>query len=127
MIDALTAVAFADMSQSLLPAPDHVGVLIDAIVVGGLDDHLERIAAVVKLRRDMIAGVSELIARSKFGEGDRVRFAENARPRYLAGHAGTITKKEMERFVVQLDDPVGRYTDGVVKARATQLLALTPE
>jgi len=90
-------------------------------MLGVLDDHLERIASIVKIRRDMIAGVSELVARSRFQQGDRVRFIHSAKPRYLAGHSGVITRMELERCVVQLDDPVGRYTDGVVKARATQL------
>jgi hypothetical protein len=75
----------------------------------------------------MIAGVTELVARSRFAQGDRVRFVDAAKPRYLAGHLGVITKMEMERCVVQLDDPVGRYTDGVVKARAAQLEPIPPE
>ena len=96
-------------------------------MLGVLDDHLDQIAAIVKIRLDMIAGVTELIAQGLFEVGDRVQFNDTVKPRYLDGRVGVITKKEIERCVVQLDEPVGRYADGAVKARASQLMKMAPE
>jgi hypothetical protein len=121
LIDALAAVAFDDLPQPAVATSDEIEALLDALMLGVLDDHLDQIAAIVKIRRDMIDGVTELVARSQFHQGDRVRFVDSAKPRYLVGHSGIITRMEMERCVVQLDEPVGRYTNGEVKARATQL------
>lgn len=121
LIDALAAVAFDDLPEPAVATSDEVEALLDALMLGVLDDHLEQIAAIVKIRRDMIAGVTELVARSQFQQGDRVRFVDSAKPRYLAGHCGVIARMEMERCIVQLDEPVGRYANGEVKARATQL------
>jgi hypothetical protein len=83
-------------------------------------------AVVPRRLRDMIVGVTELVARSRLLQGDRVRSPTPSRP---ASSPATldITKMEMERRVVQLDDPIGRYTDGVAKARATQLEPMLPE
>jgi hypothetical protein len=127
MIDALAAVAFDDLPESLAPTSDEVEVLLDALMLGALDDHLEQIAVIVKIRLDMIAAVTELIAQGLFEVGDRVRFNDTAKPRYLNGRVGVIIRKEIERCVVQLDEPVGRYADGVVKARASLLMKMGPE
>ena len=86
-IDALAIVAFDDIPEPLVPTPDEVEALLDALMLGLLDDHLEQIAAIVKIRRDLIAGVTELVARALFKVGDRVQFSESAMPRYLAGVA----------------------------------------
>ncbi len=127
MIDALAAVAFEDIPEFLMPSDDDVEALLDALMLGVLDDYLDHIAAIVKIRRDMIAGVTNLVAQSLLNPGDRVQFNETAKPRYLVGLVGVITGKELERCVVQLDEPVGRYTNGEVKARALQLRPLGPE
>ena len=108
MIDALAAVAFDDIPEFLMPSDDDVEALLDALMLGVLDDYLDHIAAIVKIRRDMIAGVTNLVAQSLLNPGDRVQFNETAKPRYLVGQVGVITGKELERCVVQLDEPVGR-------------------
>lgn len=127
MIDALAAVAFDDIPESLMPTSDEVDVLLDALMLGVLDDHLDQIAAIVKIRRDMIASVPELIAQGLFQVGDRVQFNDAVKPRYLDGHVGVITRKEFDRCVVRLDEPVGRDADGEVKARASSLMKIGPE
>lgn len=127
MIDALAAVAFEDIPESLMPSDGDVEALLDALMFGVLDDYLDHIAAIVKIRQDMIAGVTNLVAQSLLSLGDRVQFNETAKPRYLVGRVGVIKDKELERCVVQLDEPVGRYTSGEVKARALHLRPLEPE
>ena len=127
LIDALAAVAFEDIPESIMPSDEGVEALLDALMLGVLDDYLDHIAAIVKIRRDMIAGVTNLVAQSLLNPGDRVEFNETAKPRYLVGLVGVITGKELERCVVQLDEPVGRFTNGEVKARAIQLRPLGPE
>jgi hypothetical protein len=127
MIDALAAVGFDDIDESLIPSEDDIEGLLDALMLGVLDEYLDHIAAIVKIRRDIIAGVTNLVALSLLNPGDRVQFNETAKPRYLVGLVGTITGKEIERCVVQLDEPVGRYADREVKARALYLRPLAPE
>ena len=61
-------------------------------------------------------------------EGSEVALVNDAvKPRYLDGHVGVITRKEFDRCVVRLDEPVGRYADGEVKARASSLMKIGPE
>ncbi len=127
MIDALAGVGFDDIPESLMPSEEDVEALLEALMFGVLDDYLDHIAAIVKIRRDMIAGVTNLVAQSLLNPGDRVQFNETAKPRYLVGLVGVVTGKELERCVVQLDEPVGRFTNGEVKARAIQLRPLAPE
>ncbi len=74
MIDALAAVAFEDIPEFLMPSDDDVEALLDALMLGVLDDYLDHIAAIVKIRRDMIAGVTNLVAQSLLNPGDRVQF-----------------------------------------------------
>jgi hypothetical protein len=45
--------------------------------------------------------------------GDTITISDQARPKYLCGHTGTITKKNRTRVVVDLDKPVGRYSTGI--------------
>lgn len=127
VIDALAAVAFEDIPPSLMPSDDDVEALLDALMLGVLDDYLDHIAAIVEIRQDMIAGVTNLVALSLLNPGDRVQFNDSAKPRYLMGHVGVVISKEPERCIVQLDEPVGRFTDGKVKARAIHLSPLGPE
>jgi hypothetical protein len=112
MIDALTAAAFEDMPESLLPVFDDVGALLDAPLVGAFDDHLEHIASVVKLRRDQIADVTELMTRSRFAEGDRVRFVKAARP--VTSAATPRTSREGDGTPRRL----ARRTDGTLHGLA---------
>jgi hypothetical protein len=127
MIDALAAVGFEDIPEFLMPSDAEVEALLDALMLGVLDDYLDHIATIVKIRQDMIAGVTNLVAQSLLNPGDRVQFNETAKPRYLVGLIGVIIGKELERCVVQLDEPVGRFTNGEVKAQAIQLRPLGPE
>lgn len=83
MIDALAAVGFDDIPESLMPSEEDVEALLEALMYGVLDDYLDQIAAIVKIRRDMIAGVTNLVAQSLLNPGDRVQFNETAKPRYL--------------------------------------------
>ena len=50
MIDALAAVAFEDIPEFLMPSDDDVEALLDALMLGVLDDYLDHIAAIVKIR-----------------------------------------------------------------------------
>jgi transposase len=42
--------------------------------------------------------------------GDRVQINHNAKPNYLHGRAGTVTGWAGQNVVIQLDQPVGRFT-----------------
>jgi hypothetical protein len=127
MIDALAAVGFDDIPESLVLSDDDIERLLDGLMLGLLDEYLDHIGAIVEIRRDIIAGLTNLIALSPLNPGDRVEFNESAKPRHLVGLTGIVTSKELKRCVVQFDEPVGRYTNGEVKAPALQLRPLGPE
>jgi hypothetical protein len=121
LVNLLASVAFEDIPEPESPEPEEVEALLAALLLGVLDDHLERIAAVVKMRIEVINGMRNLIAHGRFCVGDRVRFSEDMRPRYLVGCLGTVIDKDVERLVVKIDEPTGRYESGEVKTRAIYL------
>jgi hypothetical protein len=47
--------------------------------------------------------------------GDRVRINHHAKPNYLHGQPGTVTGWAGQNVVVQLDQPVGRFTTGQLR------------
>lgn len=127
MREVLAEMAFEDIPESLMPSPEEVETILEALMLGVLDDHLAEIAAIVKIRQDLIASVFDVVALDLLEPGDTVGFHENAKPKYLAGQQGTVIGRTRERCVVQLDEPIGRYSDGVVQARASYLMKIGPE
>lgn len=104
-----------------VPGPVDIEPLLVAVLAGVLDDHLERIAKVLNARLDALRLGAELLADTRFHVGDRVRLGHNLRPLYLHGRSGTIESRRGDTWVVQLDEPVGRFTTGEVRVRSTQL------
>jgi hypothetical protein len=75
-------------------------------------------------RLKAIAVVEELMAASRLHVGDRVRLGHNLRPQYLHGRSATVVTKEGDKWIVRLDEPVGRFSDGDLRVWATQIEAL---
>jgi hypothetical protein len=59
--------------------------------------------------------------------GDRVRINHSAKPNYLHGQTGTVTGWAGQNVVVQLDQPVGRFTTGELRCPPLVLEPLAPE
>ena len=59
--------------------------------------------------------------------GDRVRINHHAKPNYLHGQPGTVTGWAGQNVIVQLDQPVGRFTTGQLRCPPLILEPLPPE
>jgi len=120
----------ADLAQPLVdplgdPAAILAGIDVEplfvALRIGALDGHLEEIATLVNDRLAAINAVEELIAASHLHVGDRVRLGHNLKPQYLHGRMVTIIAKDGEKWLVRLDEPVGRFTNADLRVYARQL------
>lgn len=82
-------------------------LVIASIFEGDVDDDLDQIVAAVKERRSHLAQRRKML----LSKGDRVRFTELTRPKYMIGELGTITERPRPgaRLKVKLDRPLGRF------------------
>jgi hypothetical protein len=60
------------------------------------------------------------MALSRLPVGDKVRLGHNLRPQYLHGRSATVAR-EREKWIVRLDESVGRFADGNLRVSATQI------
>lgn len=120
----------ADLTQPVIdpladPATYLAGVDVEplfvALRIGALDGHLEEIATLVNDRLAAIDAIEELIAASRLKVGDRVRLGHNLKPQYLNGQPVTVIAKDGEKWLVRLDEPVGRFTNADLRVYARQL------
>jgi hypothetical protein len=125
----------ADLAQPLLDAvvgpnkssarsgtsEPHIEPLLVALHLGLLDDHLAQIAQVVNTRLKALDAVGELIASSRLHVGDKVRLGHNLRPQYLHGRSATLVAQDGEKWLVRLDESVGRFADDDLRVSATQI------
>ncbi len=125
----------ADLAQPLIdplgdPATILAGIDVEplfvALRIGALDGHLEEIAVLVNNRLAAINAIEELIAGSRLKVGERVRLGHNLKPQYLHGQPVTIIAKDGEKWLVRLDEPIGRFTNADLRVTARQLEPETP-
>lgn len=125
----------AHLAQSLIdpladPAALLAGIDVEplfvALRIGALDGHLEEIATLVNNRLAAVTEIEELIAASHLKIGDRVRLGHNLRPQYLHGSMVTVIAKDGEKWLVRLDEPVGRFTNADLRVYARQLESEAP-
>lgn len=95
--------------------------LFAALLLGALDRHLEEIATLVNNRIAALNAIAELVAASRLHVGDRVRLGHNLKPLYLHGKNATIIAKDGEKWIVRLDEPVGRFTNADIRLQAIQI------
>lgn len=111
-----------------LPASLEVEPLLVALGLGALDDHLEEIATIVKNRIAALHAIDELVAASRLQVGDCVCIGHNLRPQYLHGRPAKIVAKDGDKWIIRLDEPVGRFTNADLRLHLIQLEPLgTPE
>lgn len=79
-----------------------------AILDGKMDDSLDALTGAIRERRKQADNLKGLFLKA----GDRVRFNNTVRPKYMAGVMATVVRVNKTRAVVKLDDPTGRFGTG---------------
>ena len=105
---------------------DLVQAVVEAIARGELDDELAVLGAVINQRVRLLATARSMRTLASLRVGDRVRINHSAKPNYLHGRAGTVSGWAGQNVVVQLDQPVGRFTTGELRCPALVLEPLAP-
>jgi hypothetical protein len=110
------------------PAPpvDLVQAVVEAIARGELDQELAVLGAVINERAQLLATARSMRTLASLRVGDRVRINHSAKPNYLHGRAGTVSGWAGQNVVVQLDQPVGRFTTGELRCPPLVLEPLAP-
>jgi ribosomal protein L21E len=112
--------------QARVPAApvDLVQAVVEAIAHGELDEEL---GVVINERVRLLATARSMTTLASLRVGDRVQINHSAKPNYLHGRAGTVTGWAGQNVVVQLDQPVGRFTSGELRCPPLILEPLAPE
>ena len=114
-------------SPAAMAAPvDLVQAVVEAIARGELDEELAVLGAVINQRVRLLATARSMTTLASLRVGDRVRINHSAKPNYLHGRAGTVSGWAGQNVVVQLDQPVGRFTTGELRCPALVLEPLAP-
>jgi hypothetical protein len=106
---------------------DLVQAVVEAIARGELDDELVVLGAVINERVRLLATARSMTTLASLRVGDRVRINHSAKPNYLHGRAGTVSGWAGQNLIVQLDQPVGRFTSGELRCPPLVLEPLAPE
>ena len=105
---------------------DLVQAVVEVIARGELDEELAVLGAVINERARLLATARSMRTLASLRVGDRVRINHSAKPNYLHGRAGTVSGWAGQNVVVQLDQPVGRFTTGELRCPALVLEPLAP-
>jgi len=106
---------------------DLVQAVVEAIARGELDDELGVLGAVINQRVRLLATARSMTTLASLRVGDRVRINHNAKPNYLHGRAGTVNGWAGQNVIIQLDQPVGRFTTGELRCPPLILEPPAPE
>jgi hypothetical protein len=107
--------------------PDLVQAVVEAIAHGELDDELGVLGAVINERVRLLATARSMRTLASLRIGDQVRINHHAKPNYLHGQPGTVTGWARQNVIVQLDQPVGRFTSGDLRCPPLIIEPLAPE
>jgi hypothetical protein len=115
-------------SPARVPAApvDLVQAVVEAIARGELDEELAVLGAVINERVRLLATARSMRTLASLRVGDRVRINHSAKPNYLHGRAGTVSGWAGQNVVIQLDQPVGRFTTGELRCPPLVLEPLAP-
>jgi ribosomal protein L21E len=101
--------------------------VVEAIARGELDQELAVLGAVINERAQLLATARSMRTLASLRVGDRVRINHSAKPSYLHGQTGTVSGWAGQNVIVQLDQPVGRFTTGELRCPPLVLEPLAPE
>lgn len=74
--------------------------VVDAILNGVCDDHLDKLTSTIKKRRELQNEKKILF----IAPGDKVRFNDFANPKYLRGHVVIVKKVNQSTVTVDMPD-----------------------
>lgn len=84
-----------------------------SILTGEFDDHLQLLVDDLQDRKRRLAPKA-----TDFSVGDTVKYVATARPKYLAGSTGVVTKINRTKVVVKIDTPVGKFAGNITTPTA---------
>ncbi len=114
--------------RSVAVEPDLVQAVVEAIAHGELDDELGVLGAVINQRVRLLATARSIrTTLASVRVGDLVRVNHGAKPNYLHGEPGTVTGWAGQNVIVQLDQPIGRFTSGELRCPPLILEPLAPD
>lgn len=79
------------------------------IVAGKLDDCLNILAEAIAFRRERLNAKKM----NSFNIGDKVKFNNSVKPKYLRGIQATITNVRRKRIEIKLDYSIGRFASRI--------------
>lgn len=82
-----------------------IGSALAMVMSGDVDEELDVLTEAIKERKQQIVANFRLT----LSVGDRVRFNDLTRPKYLQGVEATLIEKLQKNIVVLLDEPVGKF------------------
>lgn len=93
---------------------------INLEIMGGMhDDELDAIAEAVAFRRKALQPHHSVY---EFNVGDKVRFRDNARPKYIQGVEATITGYHRTKVTLTFDRTQGRFRAGATVTAPVSIL-----
>jgi hypothetical protein len=101
--------------------------LVQAVVEAIARGELAVLGAVINQRVRLLATARSMRTLASLRVGDRVCINHSAKPNYLHGQAGTVTGWARQNVIVQLDQPIGRFTTGELRCPPLILEPLGPE
>ena len=90
-------------------------LLIGLIAPGGLDEHLPAVQTATAERHRHRQRAQSNQAATRIQIGDRVRLGHDIRPLYLHDATSTVTGWAGQNAIIQLDEPIGRFTTGQIR------------
>jgi hypothetical protein len=85
------------------------------------------LGAVINERVQLLATAQSMQTLTSLRVGDRVPISHSAKPNCLRGEPGTVIEWAGQNVIVQLDQPVGRFTSGELRCPPLILEPLASE
>ena len=79
---------------------------------GQHDGEVENMIKMLVARRKHVSAGNSMAKFVTFNVGDKVKFVDNVRPKYLSGKFAKVVDKKSKNIVIQLETSVGKYRAG---------------
>jgi hypothetical protein len=95
--------------------PNAIETLVALVTAGELDSELYLLYNTIGDRIEAIEAARLANALARLSIGDRVRSGHAVRPGYLHGLPATAIRRGTDTITIQLDRPLGKFTDGCIR------------